>query len=591
MRNILVPVITYIVGLATGLGLSYMPLGSDDDPMSSMNIPPITAESSANSQAIELLEDSQSLPITETGTNGPVVSIEFYDKNNAVILLSQGILVGKKRQLITTLPFNTHITAGSVIDEAGQRVPLKNIIGVDIFNRLIITDIDFPLGQYLTISDSINPLFLGQQVDVQLTTTKLTTTVSSSGETLTDFGSLHYKIQLNNIQNWIGAALTNIDNEFLGMVVRSTQDSNYFAISTDAIEKIFQNTRLYKAQDIPTFYLKLLESPEGFIALLKSFSESKNWNAIMSHVARYENLEADYQALAKPYIVKAFKEYIKASLRNLDYEKAIRDLSFANTLLGKSPELLSVEANIYRVINDPKKEQPVLEELLELDPNQGPKIRDRLRQLVLANIYELLDNKLTQRAIDLLEDEILLDQNFAEFHLLLGRAYYSLSQYEDALKHLLLTIDLEPDLEIQLQSMINTAQQRAASEDFIEIPITAEGKIIYVDVIINQGNDSYRFVLDTGASFTAITVDAAHSLGLNIDESSPVIISTANGKAQAFRTTLDSIDLNGALVNDVPTLVIQDLGNRIDGLLGLSFLSHFNVEINQNDNKLILTTR
>ncbi len=594
MRNIIVPVVTYVVGLATGIALSYIPLGSDTKPINSVNTPAFTAESSeksALSQPIELLEDSQFFPVTETGTNGPVVTLEFYDKNNAVIQLSQGILVGEQRQLITTLPFNTNITAGAIIDETGQRIPLQNIIGVDIFNRLIVIETHFPNGLYLNIKETISPLFLGQPVDVQLTTTKLATTISTSGENLTDFGALHYKIQLNNIQNWIGAALTNFNSQLLGMVVRSTQDANYFAISTDTIDKLFQNIRLYKAQDIPSFYLQLLESPEGFVALLKSFNETKNWNAIMSHVARYENLEADYQALARPYIITAFKEYINTSLRNLDYEKAIRDLNFANTLLGKTPDLLAVEANIYRVINDPQKEKIVLEEMLELEPHRSVEIGDRLRQLVVANIHEILDNNLPQRAINILEEEILLDQNFAEYHLLLGRAYYSLSQYEDALKHLLLTVNLEPELEDQLRSMINTAQQRASSEEYIEIPLSSEGRIIYVNVVLNHSDEAYRFVLDTGASFTAITTHVAQILDLSIDESAPVTINTANGTAKAFRTNLDSIDLNGALVNNVPTLVIDTLGGEIDGLLGLSFLSHFNVEINQNDNKLILTSR
>lgn len=594
MRNIIVPVVTYVVGLATGIALSYIPLGSDTKPINSVSTPPFIAESSeksAQNQSIELLEDAQFFPVTETGTNGPVVTLEFYDKNNAVIQLSQGILVGEKRQLITTLPFNTNITAGAIVNETGQRIPLQNIIGVDIFNRLIVIETHFSNGLYLNIDEPITPLFLGQAVDVQLTTTKLATTISNSGENLTDFGALHYKTQLNNIQNWIGAALTNSDNQLLGMVVRSTQNANYFAISTDTIDKLFQNTHLYKAQDIPSFYLQLLESPEGLVALLKSFSETKNWNAIMSHVARYENLEADYQALARPYIITAFKEYINTSLRNLDYKKAIRDLNFANTLLGKTPDLLAVEANIYRVINDPQKEKLVLEEMLELEPHRGVEIRDRLRQLVVADIHEILDNNLPLRAVNILEDEILLDQNFAEYHLLLGRAYYSLSQYESALKHLLLTVNLEPELEGQLKSMINTAQQRASNEEYIEIPLSSEGRIIYVNVILNHSDETHRFVLDTGASFTAIATHVAQALDLNIDESAPVTINTANGTAKAFRTNLDSIDLNGALVNNVPTLVIDTLGSEIDGLLGLSFLSHFNVEINQNDNKLILTSR
>ena len=54
-----------------------------------------------------------------------------------------------------------------------------------------------------------------------------------------------------------------------------------------------------------------------------------------------------------------------------------------------------------------------------------------------------------------------------------------------------------------------------------------------------------------------------------------VLIATANGSITALVVTIGKVEVQGAKAVRVPAVVVDDLGQSIDGLLGLSFLSRF----------------
>ena len=81
-----------------------------------------------------------------------------------------------------------------------------------------------------------------------------------------------------------------------------------------------------------------------------------------------------------------------------------------------------------------------------------------------------------------------------------------------------------------------------------------------------------RFLIDTGASFVALTRVDAEQLGLN--PSSLVYdapVTTANGRTQAARVQLDYVAVSGARVEQVPAMVIAD--GLSTSLLGMSYLN------------------
>jgi predicted aspartyl protease len=82
---------------------------------------------------------------------------------------------------------------------------------------------------------------------------------------------------------------------------------------------------------------------------------------------------------------------------------------------------------------------------------------------------------------------------------------------------------------------------------------------------------------------------AAERLGVSSSGASVRLI-TANGVVQAPLAVLNEVDVGGALAHLVP-VVIQDLANApptIIGLLGLSFLERFRVNLDSSAGLLIL---
>lgn len=86
-----------------------------------------------------------------------------------------------------------------------------------------------------------------------------------------------------------------------------------------------------------------------------------------------------------------------------------------------------------------------------------------------------------------------------------------------------------------------------------------------------------RFLVDTGASAVALTVEDARRLGLDpatLDYEYGV--QTASGQARAARVELDSISVAGARVDDVEAFVIESgLETSLLGMTYLGRLSRF----------------
>jgi clan AA aspartic protease (TIGR02281 family) len=85
------------------------------------------------------------------------------------------------------------------------------------------------------------------------------------------------------------------------------------------------------------------------------------------------------------------------------------------------------------------------------------------------------------------------------------------------------------------------------------------------------------FILDTGASDVAIPKALADELGMRVNaDTRTKAYSTANGTIQEPVVMLDSVDLQGARVENVPASISRSMSV---GLLGLSFFNHFTYKI------------
>lgn len=88
------------------------------------------------------------------------------------------------------------------------------------------------------------------------------------------------------------------------------------------------------------------------------------------------------------------------------------------------------------------------------------------------------------------------------------------------------------------------------------------------------------FVVDTGASYVTLTRSFAEKAGIRTESEGTLTFVTANGRVQAKRGRAKHIKLRAIEAEDVAVAVQdggQSYGKGIDGLLGMSFLSRFDV--------------
>ena len=91
---------------------------------------------------------------------------------------------------------------------------------------------------------------------------------------------------------------------------------------------------------------------------------------------------------------------------------------------------------------------------------------------------------------------------------------------------------------------------------------------------------SVQFVVDTGATFVALSVADAERVGLNYQSGQPVRMSTANGLANGWRLSLNSLRIGDVDVAGVEAVVTPQAMPYV--LLGNSYLTRFQMR-REND--------
>jgi len=125
------------------------------------------------------------------------------------------------------------------------------------------------------------------------------------------------------------------------------------------------------------------------------------------------------------------------------------------------------------------------------------------------------------------------------------------------------------------------ASTEARNERF---PLSGQRNVVTVKAQINGVKGV--FILDTGASYVAIKSAFAERAKISLDGASEITLVTANGQVKARLARADKVALGSLQATDVPVAVQngddKTYGAGIDGLLGMSFLSRFEVQIANN---------
>lgn len=102
----------------------------------------------------------------------------------------------------------------------------------------------------------------------------------------------------------------------------------------------------------------------------------------------------------------------------------------------------------------------------------------------------------------------------------------------------------------------------------MRITVSADGHY-WVDGSVNS--TPARFLIDSGASVTAISEDVAAKAGLAIDRSRVVRMRTANGPAEAAQANVPGLTVGPIVANDIAVVVSPTFGDV--NILGMNFLS------------------
>jgi clan AA aspartic protease (TIGR02281 family) len=103
---------------------------------------------------------------------------------------------------------------------------------------------------------------------------------------------------------------------------------------------------------------------------------------------------------------------------------------------------------------------------------------------------------------------------------------------------------------------------------------------IIIEALLNR-KVSVPLMLDTGATYTVLTRQTAYDLGITTLERLPKqSFLTPGGPIQSPVTTLKSIQVGTAEARDV-AVAIDAEGHLPMGLLGMTFMRHFKVTVDQ----------
>lgn len=181
-----------------------------------------------------------------------------------------------------------------------------------------------------------------------------------------------------------------------------------------------------------------------------------------------------------------------------------------------------------------------------------------------------------------LKQSLLLDPSRADVPLALAKVYERQGKPCDAilpLEQLLFRHDGKRGIEAvrarvsQLYALPDC--NGAAGSGYARIPVQAGQTGIIARVRVS-GSKAGFFVVDTGASYVVLSRRFAKRLGIDADRLPSVTMQTVSGVIQARVGLLDKVEVQGAVAERVPAAIAEDLG-PYDGLLGLSFLSRFEI--------------
>ncbi|MDH5546957.1 MAG: retroviral-like aspartic protease family protein [Gammaproteobacteria bacterium] len=338
----------------------------------------------------------------------------------------------------------------------------------------------------------------------------------------------------------------------------------------------------------------LPELPPATISLedeLKKFALSHEWDRVISLGSAGIAERPEIREAVAPIMDKAYAHHSRKAYEKAQYESTIKLLNASQQFVALDGEENLMLAHSLLELKQYDAAYKAIKEAEKLSANSEA-VRKIQRKIVSQLLNQHIARKQISESIQLLEQELLSDAGHSPYYLRLAELQYQNGDINKSIVSFESATNLGEQLNARQSKMYKKSKRRLTSPNVIEIPMKTQGNNLFVDAILNHSSPPMHFLVDTGASLTTISPQVANALGVfHGDDTSVVSVSTANGTVSAPKITLENVAVADAQVDDVETVVLANMGEGIDGLLGLSFLQHFDVEISNEENLLILRPR
>jgi clan AA aspartic protease (TIGR02281 family) len=241
---------------------------------------------------------------------------------------------------------------------------------------------------------------------------------------------------------------------------------------------------------------------------------------------------------------------------------------------GEHPRLREISYQAHKQLSQWSGAAADAGKLIELDP-QDANYRG-WRGLVYEESGDLL------RAAEDYEQALLLKPHLADLPMNLAAAYEKLGKPCSAILPLAQVVTYYPEARnvdsiqariARLASMGECAWSAGEGQALIRSRPGAH--VMTARVRINE-RDCGTFIVDTGATLVVLSRRAAVLLGLNLTGAPRLYTQTANGVGSGSAVVLDLVEVQGVRAARVSAAVVDELVG-VDGLLGMSFLSRFDL--------------
>lgn len=120
----------------------------------------------------------------------------------------------------------------------------------------------------------------------------------------------------------------------------------------------------------------------------------------------------------------------------------------------------------------------------------------------------------------------------------------------------------------RMKADISGVSGQSVTGDTIEVRRQDDG---HYWLLVDVNDNAVRFMIDSGATTTAVNATTAQETGIKVDsEGYPIILSTANGRVTAQRGNIDSLKIGSHELQQHQVVVSESFGDV--NVLGMNFL-------------------